>query len=720
MRFGGKVNVGLLAVLGVLALPATAAASTTFTVNSETDAPLESGATTCESNDAAKDCTLLAAVQLAGTVSRENSGESVTVGVPEGKYENTLGSSGLIYIEEGSNVVIKGAGAGKTIIDGGEEDSVIQVGAEATLHLDGVTVQHGREDVGGGIYVSDFARLVVENSAIENNESGDGGGIYGAYFADIQVIDSTIKHNIARDHGYGGGIFNSPYGVTDVGGSTIEENSAAEGGGGGIFTLLLSEEAYEYCFEAKAAGHRDAHAAAHAARARAAIAAEEDEYTELEVSKSTIDHNTAGWGGGIDSEQAQDFCPIPFAKAASPAGPHASAHRARPSLVAPFQQEMAIDQSTIAYNTATTFPGEDEETEGGFGGGIYEEGYFYDPIVNTTIADNFATNDGGGLAVGYGSFDFVINDTVFDNTVEPEITGIQAKRRLDGGVAPSGSRAHATAVEDEGPGNNIATEEDAEVVLRNTIVAESGGQENCEGEVFGLYKSGYNLDYPSKSLGGETDTCGLEEEHNLRGVNPLLEEELKNNGGPTSTLALTAASPAIGFVPLKEDCEEPESGFGPAKRNPETGEVEKPVDQRGEKRPGLPGRECDIGAYEYQEPPATPAPVTTTTTPAAAASSVLPFKLAAPALCTSKRDITIHIQNVKQFGIVSAVVSIDGKHKRTLTGRHLRTAINLRGLPTGTFTIEIVARTNSGHKLTGKRVYHTCHGKLPGHSYLPL
>ncbi len=721
MRFGGKVNVGLLAVLGVLALPATAAASTTFTVNSETDAPLESGATTCESNDAAKDCTLLAAVQLAGTVSRENSGESVTVEVPEGKYENTLGPTESPNIEEDSKVVIKGAGAGKTIIDGGESYSVISVGDDGSLTLNGATLQHGIEDEGGGIYVGDFASLVVEDSAIEHNEArDDGGGIYGSDFASIKLIDSTIKHNIAGEEG--GGVYTGLVSETVVSGSTIEENSAAEGEGGGIFTVNLSEQAYEDCLGAKASAHHSAHAAAQAARVKAAIAAEEDEFTDLDVSQSTIDHNTAAWGGGIDSLQLQDFCPL--ARPAVHPGANASGATLHPALVEPFEQEVAIDQSTVAYNTAVAYPGEDEETEGGFGGGIYEEGYIIDPIVNSTIAYNFATNDGGGLAVAEGAFDFLINDTVFDNTVEPEISGIQAKRRLGGGAAGPDTRAHAAVVEATGPGNNIATEFDADffadVGLRNTIVAESGGQENCEGNVE-EYAAGYSLDYPSRSLPEDRfDSCGLEEEHNLRGVNPLLEEELKNNGGPTSTLALTAASPAIGFVPLKEDCDEPESNIGPAKRNEETGEVEKPVDQRGAPRPGLPGRECDIGAYEYQEPAAPPPPPVVTPPPAVASASVLPFKVSAPALCTSKRDITIHIQNVKQFGIVSAVVSIDGKHKRTLTGRHLRTAINLRGLPTGTFTIEIVARTNSGHKLTGKRVYHTCHGKLPGHSYLPL
>jgi len=100
---------------------------------------------------------------------------------------------------------------------------------------------------------------------------------------------------------------------------------------------------------------------------------------------------------------------------------------------------------------------------------------------------------------------------------------------------------------------------------------------------------------------------------------------------------------------------------------------------------------------------------------------VLPFKAVVPPACTSKRDITIHIQHVKQLGVVSAVVSIDGHAKRTLRGKSLTTAIDLQGLPAGTFTVEIVAHLRDGRTLSGKRVYHTCKGTpLPGRSYLPL
>ncbi len=110
----------------------------------------------------------------------------------------------------------------------------------------------------------------------------------------------------------------------------------------------------------------------------------------------------------------------------------------------------------------------------------------------------------------------------------------------------------------------------------------------------------------------------------------------------------------------------------------------------------------------------------TTTTTATPAAGVLPFKAASPKACASQRDITIHIQNVHQLGLVSAVVKIDGKNAKTLRGKRLSTAINLVGLPKGTFTIEIVAHRRDGRTVKGERVYHTCVSKLPGHSYLPL
>jgi hypothetical protein len=149
------------------------------------------------------------------------------------------------------------------------------------------------------------------------------------------------------------------------------------------------------------------------------------------------------------------------------------------------------------------------------------------------------------------------------------------------------------------------------------------------------------------------------------------------------------------------------------------GSVEVKLTWEGNYDTSCAGEGTTVSTPPLPAPPA-PAPAPVVTTPPAPAAGVLAFKAEAPKACTSGRNITIHIQNVKQLGLTSAVVKVDGKNERTLTGKHLSTAINLVGLPKGTFTVEIVAHQRNGKTVKGKRVYHTCRRKLPGHSYLPL
>jgi hypothetical protein len=713
MRSWGKVGIGLLTAIALLALAsASALAATPIAVTETTDAPLAPSVSTCESTDAAKGCTLRAAVELA-----DAQGGEVTIDVPAGTYKETAIEPTLV-IEDHAEVTISGAGAEKTIIEGEAKARVLEVQEGASLKLVGVTVTNGgNEENGGAVFVSPIAALIVKDSTITENTAAYGGGIYGEYLAQIDVVGSTIEENVAenegggifgedgsyvsvkeskitknRAHYDGGGIASDPQSTVLVEKSTVADNEAEYGGG---IEAYMDEESCEDTAQRRGDSS--------ASGVRKATSSEELE-PNLTIDQSTIEHNSARWGGGIATyEDYEARCGL------RGAGRKTSAHSAGTSVrpqtgLIELEPSVLVEQSTIAGNRAEEF-----DERGGYGGGIYEEGFFGDPIVNSTIAENFATNDGGGVAIGEGASAALVSDTVFNNTVEPEEIDIQGK---------SARRAlHRDVVEGTvGPGNNLATENgDAYMLLRNTIVAEpSASLENCEGNFESLEdEAGYNLDYPSKALPeAPLDSCGMSsEEHDLVGKAPGLSEEgLASNGGPTQTIALLSSSPAIGFVPLSEDCDE--AVFGPSG-----------VDQRGLKRPGIAGEGCDIGAYEYQEPPKSETKPTPEEKPAAAATattSVLPFKAVVPAQCTSQRDITIHIQHVKAFGVISAVVSIDGHAKRTLRGKQLTTAINLRGLPKGTFTVEIVAHTRSGHTLRGKRVYHTCHIKLPGHSYLPL
>lgn len=773
----GKLGIGLLAVLALLAIaPASAAAAGTITVNETEDAKLVSGETTCVSEAAGKGCTLRAAVELA-----DNEGGEVTIDLPEGDYKLLPAAS--LSIKDGVSITIDAsAGAGKTIIEGQPNASIFVVEGDGSLTVEGVTVEHGGTEGSGGAFdVGVDGELTIEKSTITENKAEDGGGIFGEAGSSITIKASRIEKNTSEFDG--GGISgesddDSGASIAIEEGSMVVNNTSTDSDGGGVH--VESEE----CDGSLTGG--------------------------LTVKQSTIADNTAGGDGGGIAAFSEEQCGREEARSAD-----FSAEQASPAVIAELFSEdgLTVEQSTIADNSA----GIDADGEGG---GIFERAEIDDPIVNSTIAGNIAGESGGGIYSEDRSVAVLISDTVSENTNE-----------------------------EGGAGNNLAGGETGTIGLRNTIVAEEPGghEQNCEGDVGSLIDgAGYNLDYPSEP-GNETpgpDTCGMSKADNdLVGEKPELSSEgLHNNGGPTETIALLSTSPAIGFVPVKEDCEEESANGGPGS-----------VDQRGEPRPGIAGDGCDIGAYEYQQAPqveptydlslsplagedeagtththsvtatvteegvtafashisraavgaavtsvdvtfaltgqnsgvtgtcttpegasdpecatnsegkvvftyadkngagadtidastalggkteqasasmtwtAPPAKPTTSTTPATttttastpvAKGEVLPFKVVVQ--CSSKRDITIHIQNVKQFGVVSAVVSIDGKHRRTLTGKQLTTAINLIGLPKGTFTIEIVAHTRRGHTLHGERLYHTCHTKLPGHSYLPL
>ena len=103
------------------------------------------------------------------------------------------------------------------------------------------------------------------------------------------------------------------------------------------------------------------------------------------------------------------------------------------------------------------------------------------------------------------------------------------------------------------------------VTVQNSIIANSSSGGNCAG---GITDEGGNISYPDQ-------TCpGLN-------VDPKLDPQgLRDNGGPTKTIALLPGSPAID---AGVSCPPPAT------------------DQRGYLRPA--GSACDIGAYEYNAVP---------------------------------------------------------------------------------------------------------------------
>lgn len=195
---------------------------------------------------------------------------------------------------------------------------------------------------------------------------------------------------------------------------------------------------------------------------------------------------------------------------------------------------VTIKRSTISSNLATA-PGS---------GDIAEAAGFLNAnarsvIVNSTIAYNGATGaiaDGGGIITGGTGDKLILKSSTL-----------------------VGNRANGTT---SSVGGNLLGSSSAK--LLNTIVAK------------GKATQGANCDAPVKSSGHDLedkDTCGFNAQGDRVNKDPQL-KTLKDNGGPTETIALKRQSPAIDHAAKKSSPNR---------------------DQRGFKRVGRP----DIGAYEF-------------------------------------------------------------------------------------------------------------------------
>jgi hypothetical protein len=133
---------------------------------------------------------------------------------------------------------IRNSGTGNATVRGGDNwsDRIFHIWASEVL-IDGVNVQNGHADLGGGILLQN-GFLAFENSTIGGNFASKGGGIATTIFSEALTLNSsTVSGNTAIKAngiaGLGGGIWNSGADVCLIN-STISGNKAT-GYGGGIF-----------------------------------------------------------------------------------------------------------------------------------------------------------------------------------------------------------------------------------------------------------------------------------------------------------------------------------------------------------------------------------------------------------------------------------------------------------------------------------------------------
>jgi CSLREA domain-containing protein len=176
----------------------------------------------------AADCSLREAIQAADI----NGGRDVVVLGP-GIYNLTIPPSGhpsQYDIKDGDlnvtdDMVLIGAGASQTILDGGGTDNVFLVGFRSRLEVIGVTIRNGKSSFfGGGIEA--ISEVFLYRTVITGNHARFGGGVYAG---DMLIVnESTISNNTADDSG--GGLLTD--GTLIVNNSTISGNHAVGAAGG--------------------------------------------------------------------------------------------------------------------------------------------------------------------------------------------------------------------------------------------------------------------------------------------------------------------------------------------------------------------------------------------------------------------------------------------------------------------------------------------------------
>ena len=226
---GGMVVVA--AALCVAGAGAQAAHATDFVVDSTADVPdAKTGDHMCRTDTAT--CTLRAAVQEANA-----DGGANTIFLPPGHYRLSIppttpeaGSPGQDDAGRGdlditAALVIRGAGAGQTIVDGGGLDRVFSIASNVTASISDMTITGGDAtgggtargiSMGGGLF--NQGTVTLERLRMVGNNADGGGAVFSIPGSYITIRDSLLAHNTAYEAGAirfdsGGELINST--VTD-------------------------------------------------------------------------------------------------------------------------------------------------------------------------------------------------------------------------------------------------------------------------------------------------------------------------------------------------------------------------------------------------------------------------------------------------------------------------------------------------------------------------
>lgn len=127
-------------------------------------------------------------------------------------------------------LVLRGAGAEETIVEGDGSGPVLAVEAEeGTIRIDQLSVTQGRSYFGGGLSIDNGARVEVHRCLFTQNRAPSGfGGAIAIDCGELLVSESTLAWNAGK---IGGAIYVGGQARAQVVATILDNNLSLKGGG---------------------------------------------------------------------------------------------------------------------------------------------------------------------------------------------------------------------------------------------------------------------------------------------------------------------------------------------------------------------------------------------------------------------------------------------------------------------------------------------------------
>ncbi len=533
-----------------------------------------------------------------------------------------VNGGGILNSDAGSTVTITNGslvgGSNGNAADWGAGIFNVQTG---TITIDSSIISgNAAVEEGGGIWNSDDGSMVnISSATISSNTARSGAGVASVFGAILTVESTTVSSNTATADGggiignnsvitisngstiggangnragnYGGGVYVGDANLT-IDNSTVSGNTAGEGGGGihnggsnGIATIRngsLIGGAMPNVANVGGGVYADANALVVAQDST--IMSNTATFhgggfsildARLIVDSSAVQGNTATVvGGAISNNGLSSFIVITNSSTIGGASANVSQYGGG---IYNGGGVVTVTNSTISNNQATID-----------GGGIHNDEGGTTTIDRSTISGNTATGNGGGITVQWEAVTHLVNSTVSGNQAQGDGGGIHtvvtATTTLTN-VTVTNNRADSDG-DSNGDGGGIYQDGSLGTVVSvvNSIIAgNSSGAADSSPDCFGAFDShghnliGNNANCTGFSGGVDGDFVGSAGSP----IDPIL-GALSDNGGPTWTHALLAESAAI------------DAGDNAVCQSAAVNGV----DQRGYVRPNPVSASCDIGAFE--------------------------------------------------------------------------------------------------------------------------